>query len=171
MVKRVYNSVNWLTDHENFFLLLFKAAPLSYKIHMGLNPSRSSDLHCSCGNAISLTHCTTSGTPNIRIFNCVSRQLVFPIVIAILPILNVLVGPSAALIILWGFPNTYMRWDREMVRGGRETWIQILALQITSFCALGKLLNFPELLFSICTMRILIPTSQDISNLSLVPSM
>lgn len=38
-----------------------------------------------------------------------------------------------------------MQWKESMNTGIREIWIQILSLQLDSYLALGKLLNFSEL--------------------------
>ena len=44
-------------------LFLFLAAYVWKFLGQGSSASHSSDLHCSCSNTRSLTHCTTMGTP------------------------------------------------------------------------------------------------------------
>ena len=111
--------------------------------------------HFNLHSAVSITILTDSW--NMRISNCFSRQLVSPIFITV-PCFKCLHWSLCMLAILCDFLNTYRRWNTEIVRSGRETWVQILALLlvINSFCALGMLSNFPELLLFVHIMGILI---------------
>ena len=84
------------------------------------------DKHLNLYSAVSVTLLTDS--LSMRISNCFSRQLKFFQDSWLSPVLSVFVGLCAVLTVLWDVLNAYRRWNTEIVRSGRETWVQILAL-------------------------------------------